>query len=38
LIAYGTRATERAIASIQEVIEVLAPTPVIPPATIEEEP
>jgi NTE family protein len=38
LIAYGTRATERAIASIQEVIEVLAPTPVIPPATIDEEP
>ena len=38
LIAYGTRATERAIASIQEVIEILAPTPVIPPATIDEEP
>jgi hypothetical protein len=38
LIAYGTRATERAIASIQEVIEVLAPTPAIPPATIDEEP
>jgi NTE family protein len=38
LIAYGTRATERAIASIQEVIEVLAPTPVIPPATLDEEP
>src|SRR6202035_2760513 len=38
LIAYGTRATERAIASIQEVIEVLAPTPAIPPATIDEGP
>ncbi len=38
LIAYGTRATERAIASIQEVIEVLAPMPDIPPATIDEEP
>ena len=38
LIAYGTRAAERAIASIQEVIEVLAPTPVIPPATIDDEP
>jgi NTE family protein len=38
LIAYGTRATERAIGSIQEVIEVLGPTPVIPPTTLDEEP
>ena len=36
LIAHGTRAAERAMASIQEVIDVLAPAPVIPPATIND--
>ncbi len=35
LIAHGTRAAERAMASIQEVIDVLAPAPVTPPATID---
>ena len=38
LIAYGTRAAERAIASIQEVIEVLAPEPVNAKAAIDDEP
>jgi NTE family protein len=36
LIAHGTRAAERAMASIQEVIDVLAPAPVTPPATIDD--
>ncbi len=36
LIAHGARAAERAMASIQEVIDVLAPAPVTPPATIDE--
>ena len=38
LIAYGTRATERALVSIQEVIDVLAPTPVTAKAVIDETP
>jgi NTE family protein len=38
LITYGTRAAERALVSIQEVIEVLAPTPVTAKAVIEETP
>jgi NTE family protein len=38
LIAHGERATERAIASIQEVVDVLAPTPVTSKAIIDETP
>jgi NTE family protein len=38
LIAYGTRATERALVSIQEVLDVLAPTPVTAKAVIDETP
>jgi NTE family protein len=38
LIAFGTRATERAIISIQEVVDVLAPTPVTAKAVIDEMP
>ena len=37
LIAHGTRAAERAMASVQEVIDVLAPTPVTAKAVIDEE-
>ncbi|MGA9956285.1 MAG: phospholipase, partial [Bradyrhizobium sp.] len=38
LIAHGARAAERALASIQEVIDVLAPTPVTAKAVIDETP
>jgi len=38
LIAFGARATERALVSIQEVIDVLAPTPVTAKAVIDETP
>jgi NTE family protein len=38
LIDHGARATERAIVSIQEVVDVLAPTPVTAKAVIDETP
>ena len=38
LIAHGARAAERAMASIQEVIDVLAPAPVTPKTAISDEP
>jgi NTE family protein len=38
LIAHGARAAERAVASIQEVIDVLAPTPVTAKAVIDDTP
>lgn len=38
LIAYGARAAERAIVSIQEVVDVLAPTPVTAKAVIDDAP
>jgi NTE family protein len=38
LIAHGARAAERAMASIQEVIDVLAPAPVTAKAVIDEAP
>jgi NTE family protein len=38
LINHGARATERAIISIQEVVDVLAPTPVTAKAVIDDTP
>jgi NTE family protein len=38
LIAFGARATERAIISIQEVVDILAPTPVTAKAVIDDTP
>jgi NTE family protein len=38
LIAHGARAAERAMASIQEVIEVLAPAPTDPKVEIDDSP
>jgi NTE family protein len=36
LIAHGARAAERAMASIQEVVDVLAPAPIAPKAPIDD--
>jgi NTE family protein len=38
LIAYGTRAAERAIVSIQEAIHILAPGSVVPPPAADKAP
>jgi NTE family protein len=38
LIDHGARAAERAIVSIQEVVDILAPTPVTAKAIIDDTP